>query len=284
MLPSPSDLAYFLAVAEAGSLSKAAMRLGIAQPSLTLAMQRLETQLSVPLFLRSRKGTSLTKSGQNLLKDTRLLLQSWEKLREGVLNATYEVAGRLKLGVHPSVALYSLPLFLPIVLRDFPKLEISLTHDLSRNLVGKVIDLEIDLGIVVNPVAHPDLVIRPLARDEVTLWRSADIKNEDVLICEPSLLQTQAILRKLKRSGRKFPRMIESSSLEVIRHLAVSGAGWAILPERVARTGKGKLISQPGAPRFQDEIALIYRTEQRSLTTLKILTEVIQQGFAQSRR
>jgi DNA-binding transcriptional LysR family regulator len=279
MLPSGSDLQYFVTVAQLGSLSKAATQLGIAQPSLSLAMQRLESNLGTPLFVRSRQGVKVTKAGEKLLTDSRDLLQRWQQLKSGVLSTTNEARGRFALGCHPSVAIYSLPLFLPRLLKENPELEIHLVHDLSRAVTQRVIALEIDIGIVVNPVAHADLVIKSLTNDEVTLWRSSSLKNEDVLIYEPSLLQTQDILRKLSKQDRKFKRTIECSNLEVIVQLATSGTGYAILPARVAQEEKTHLKAVPGAPKFHDEICLIYRSEYRHLKAMQNLSKAIQDGF-----
>lgn len=279
MLPSGSDLQYFVTVAQLGSLSKAATHLGIAQPSLSLAMQRLESNLGTSLFVRSRQGVKVTKAGEKLLSDSRDLLQRWEQLRSDVLSTTNEVRGRFAVGCHPSVAIYSLPLFLPRLLKDNPALEVHLVHDLSRAITQKVISLEIDMAIVVNPVAHADLVIKSLTKDEVTLWRSSNLKNEDILICEPSLLQTQDILRKLAKQGRHFKRTIECSNLEVIVHMATSGTGYAILPARVAQEEKTHLKAVSGAPKFSDEVCLIYRSEHRNVRSIQTLSKAIQDGF-----
>ena len=78
MLPSHSDLHYFLAIAQAGNLTHAATRLGISQPSLSLAMQRLETAMGSSLIIRSRLGVKLTKAGERLLLDTRRLMDEFE--------------------------------------------------------------------------------------------------------------------------------------------------------------------------------------------------------------
>ncbi len=276
MLPSPTDLSYFVTIADSGSFTKAAGRLGVAQPSLTLAVRRLEACLGTRLFVRSRQGVTLTKAGESLLQDTQDLLQRWENLRTGALSATNEVRGRLRLGIHPSVAIYALPPFLPALLNKHPDLEVVLIHDLSRNITREVVELKADIGIVVNPSPHPDLVIRPLAQDRVTLWQLPSLKNKDVLLCEPSLLQTQTILRKLHRQGHRFKRVMECANLEVITRLAQCGTGAAILPERVAGAQNRKLVAVAGAPQFHDEIALIYRTEQRELKTLKAFAEAVQ--------
>lgn len=284
MLPSSSDLTYFLEIAHLGNLTHAASRLGVSQPSLTLAMQRLETSVGTGLFIRSRQGVKLTKAGDRLLLEARKLMSQWEELRQHTLDSMNEIRGTFALGCHPSVAHYSLPLFLPAILSAHKSLEISLAHDLSRNITHKVLNLEVDLGIVVNPEPHPDLVMKSLAEDLVTLWKSKKIKNEDILVCEPSLLQTQTIKGKLKRAGFEFKRVVESSNLEVIAGMIECGVGMGILPSRVAHAQNTDLIAVKGAPVLKDEIYLIYRVENRGVRTIQALSQAIQAGFAGSSR
>ena len=284
MLPSPADLTYFLAIAQQGNLTHSAQRLGVSQPSLSLAMQRLEHCMGTPLFIRSRQGVKLTKAGERLLVETRALMSQWEELRQQAVDSMNEIQGRFSLGCHASVARYTLPLFLPSLLKLHPRLEINLVHDLSRNITQRVQNLDLDLGVVVNPTSHADLVMKPLAKDVVTLWKSKALLNSDVLICEPSLLQTQALQPKLARAGIKFKRVIESANLEVISTLVASGAGMGILPGRVVEGAGGDLIRVRNAPVINDEIFLIYRTENRQVCTIQALSKAIQTGFSDSRR
>lgn len=282
MLPSPTDLTYFLEIAAQGNLTRAARRLGVAQPSLSLAMQRLEHSVGTPLIVRTRQGAKLTKAGEHLVVHARDLLNRWEGVKQEAVRAMNDVRGRFVLGCHASVAGYSLPLFLPDLLAKYPHLEIGLTHDLSRNITQKVLHLEIDLGIVVNPLRHPDLVMKPLAQDLVTLFQARGTKNHDVLIFEPSLQQSQHILSKLKRAGFEFTRTIESSSLEVIAHLAEAGTGRAILPTRVAEQHHLQAVKE--SPSYHDEIFLIYRMEHKGTRAMEALSQSIQEGFKASRR
>jgi DNA-binding transcriptional LysR family regulator len=284
MLPSSSDLTYFVEIAQQGNLTHAANRLGVSQPSLTLAMQRLEHSVGTTLFIRSRQGVKLTKAGDRLLLNARKLMSSWEELRQQTVDSMNEIKGRFVLGCHTSVARYSLPLFLPALLESHAELEIGLIHDLSRNITHKVLALELDLGIVVNPTPHPDLVMKALAADVVTLWKSKTLKNDDVLVCEPSLLQTQKIQTKLHRAGFHFKRFVESSSLEVIAGLVRCGAGMGILPTRVMQAESDDVVRVKNAPTLDDEIFLIYRVENRQVRALQALSQAIQTGFSESRR
>ena len=133
-LPNPSDLHYFIEVSSRENLSRAAERLGISQPSLSLAMQRLEDSVGTKLLNRSKKGVQLTKAGKSLLVHSRELLQKWEEVRSGALASEQLVQGTYRLGCHSSVAQYTLPLFLKNLLVKYPQLDIQLKHDLSRKI------------------------------------------------------------------------------------------------------------------------------------------------------
>lgn len=284
MLPSSHDLTYFLEIAQNASITAAATRLGISQPSLTLAMQRLEQSVGASLFVRSRQGVKLTKAGERVLMETRQLISRWEEVKQQAVGAMNEVQGRFSLGMHPSVARYSLPLFLPDLLSKHPELDISLNHDLSRNITQKVLELALDIAIVINPIPHPDLIMRLLGKDQLTLWTSKKNKHHDVLICEPSLIQTQSILGKLKKQHMSFRKVIETTNLEVIAAMVEGGCGVGILPTRVAHAQGPALTEVKGAPHFADEIYLIYRVENKPVRAIQAISQSIQEGFARSEK
>ncbi len=277
-LPSPTDLTYFLEIAVAKNMTRASERLGVSQPSLTLAMHRLEDVVGAKLLIRGSQGVSLTPAGKQLQTRARELLQSWSLLRSEALKSQLEVQGLFTLGCHPSVARYALPLFLPKLLAEFPKLELRLLHDLSRRVTDSVIRMEADFGIAVNPTRHPDLVVHLLGEDEVTLWGASDAE-QDTLIYEPDLLQSQEILAALKRSKSKYRRLLPTSSLEVVAKLAAAGAGVGILPGRVAALEGKALRRLPKAPVVRDEIYWLYRVENRSVRAVQALTERVAAAF-----
>ncbi|MBI3558282.1 MAG: LysR family transcriptional regulator [Deltaproteobacteria bacterium] len=209
MLPSAAELQYFIEVASTLNVSRAAERLGISQPTLSLAIQRLETSFGLPLLIRSKSGVRLTQAGQKLVTQARGLLLDWEKIRGDALKDASEVSGRYVIGCHPSVALYSLPHVLPELVEQHQGLDIKLVHDLSRKITEDVVSFKIDFGIVVNPTEHPDLVIKLLCTDEVSVWGASPARNADVLICDPELLQTQSLLKQLSALAfcrRVWPR------------------------------------------------------------------------------
>ena len=288
MMPSPSDLTYFVEVASTGNLSRAAERIGITQPSLSLSIQRLEHSIGTPLLIRSKKGVTPTQAGKQLLARTKDLLQQWDNIRSHALSSTHDVQGNYVLGAHSSVALYSMPYFLSDLLEKNPKLEIKMVHDLSRKIAEKVISMEIDIGIVVNPVKHPDLMIKKLCTDEVTFWTSIKPNKktqnyqsgEAVLISDPDLLQTQSLTKQLKKGGIQYSRTLPTSSLEVVTELVASCAGIGIIPSRVANhLAPKKLQRIPNSPVFNDEICLIYRVENKAVQSIQAIAAAITKAF-----
>jgi len=275
MLPNPADLEYFLEVAATGNISRAAQRLGLRQPSLSHALQRLEQATGALLLTRSRSGVRLTKAGERVAARARELLADWENVRAEALAEATEIRGRFVLGCHVSVALYALPAFLPDFLRKYPQVEIKLVHDLSRRITEEIVAFRADLGIVVNPVRHPDLVIKELCRDEVVLWQAKGA-DTSTLICDVDLHQTQAVLKKWETGGGSpFARVVPTSSLEVAADLASRGAGVGLLPSRVADRVSAKLRRVSHSPVFEDQICLAYRADSERTPGARALIRAI---------
>lgn len=276
---SPSDLSYFIEVAKTKNMSRAAERIGISQPSLSQAIKRIEDNLGVDVLLRSKKGVVLTKAGEKLLKHSVGLSNMWDQIKSEVLSSTHEVSGSISIGCHPSVGFYSLDKFLPSIIEKNKNLEITLHHDLSRNICERVISHEMDIGIVINPIPHPDLIIHKLCDDEVTLWKSAKNKNEDILICDPDLIQTQDIQKKISKKF-DYKRVITSGSLENIANLTLAGAGIGILPTRVANKVSGnKLKSLSDAPVFKDKLCVVYRVENKGVVAISHIVSEIKKAL-----
>lgn len=287
MLPNAADLSFFLEVSNTGNMSRAAERLGVTQPALSQSMKRLEAAFDQQLLLRGKGGVTLTKAGEKLATGARGLLDDWEALKVDSAKDAENLRGRYSLGVHSSVALYTVKHFVPQLLSQYPGLEFKLVHDLSRKLTEDIISFKVDFGLVINPVSHPDLVIRELFKDEVSFWRSKkktsanDLDSDDkVLIVEPDLNQSQELLAKLAKKKINFKRVITSSSLEVIKELVLNGAGIGIIPGRVVGDDSKKMeVLKAAFPKFQDKLCLIYRADIQKSTASRQLTALIQDSL-----
>ncbi|MCM2353090.1 MAG: LysR family transcriptional regulator [Pseudobdellovibrio sp.] len=271
-----TDLKYFLELSQTLHLTRASERLGITQPALSHCVKRLESDLNCQLFLRSKKGVQLTPAGIRLKQSASSMIMQWENLKQNIADDIETPQGIIKLGCHSAVAQYILPSLLKTFLKKNPGIEVQLTHGLSRHMTEQVVSSVLDVAFAVNPVAHPDLIIKEICRDEVCLWKAKNCQNEDVLIIEPGLLQTQDILQKLNKKGFTFKRIIESSSLEVIAKLVAEGVGCGIVPERVLQSYELQSYEKvKAAPQFSDKICLVYKQEFRKIKRGQIFIESV---------
>lgn len=283
MMPSPTELTYFLEIAATQNISRASERLGITQPSLSLAIKRLEAQVGVELLLRSKTGVTLTRAGQRFSVKARVLLEQWQAVLQAIKREESEIAGSYRVGAHVSVACGYVAKALPSLLSEHPHLELTMHHDLSRRITEKVINFELDFGVVVNPVDHPDLVIRKLYEDEVTFYQApqAQLDPNNLLLCYDSdLLQGRWLLKIAKEAGITFRRSFTSSSLELIAQVVSSQPAVAILPGLVALSAPRPLeIASFGVAPFIDSHALIYRADSQSSFASKQLARALEQAI-----
>ncbi|MBC7466106.1 MAG: LysR family transcriptional regulator [Bdellovibrio sp.] len=281
---SQTDLKYFLEISKTLHVSRAAERLGVTQPTLSHCLKRIELEAKTQLFIRSKKGLTLTQAGRRLADHAVELIQKWDEVLLSAQNEVQKVSGLIRFGCHTAVAQYTLPYFVSEFLHKFPEINFSFAHGLSRHMTEDVISQKLDAAFVINPVAHPDLIIKEISKDRGTLWKSKNCLNSDVLIVEPSLLQTQEIIKKMQKKDFHFKRIVESPSLEVIAQLMISGVGCGVLPERVIKALTDDTI-QPvkNAPEFHDRMCLIYKSEFRKSARGQALIEMVNKKLVEAK-
>ncbi len=265
------DLKWFMELAERGHMTRAAERLGITQPALSLWLKKLEHELGHPLFRRGKTGMELTVFGEKLKTHGGKLLKNWQDFMQALDEDEKELRARFHFGLHASVALFALPAIYQQLTKLAPGVKLTLSHGLSRHIAEDIISKRIDAGIVVNPVSHPDLVIKELYRDHVKVF-SIKGKVKERLIHHPGLLQSLELKDKLKIVPSES---IETESLEVAAHLALAGEGVAILPERVAHSLAGSKLHSISDLSVIDKHCLVYRpTLRESQAGVKLIEAV----------
>lgn len=275
MLPSATDLEYFLEVCRTQNISRAAERIGISQPTLTQSIRKLEAAVGAQLLIRTRTGVRLTKPGLRISGQILNLLESWGSLQKEAQQDQHELQGKFRIGSHPSVARYALPHFFKELARRAPRIEVELVHDLSRHITEAIINFRVDLGFVINPVAHPDLVLKKVADDQVTIFESPK-RYGRWLFGDPELIQTQWVLKKLKKTSLDFTHFVPAPNLEVVHRMTAAGAGYGVLPTRVAQCEPGTQLSVVDIklPHFKDELFIAYRKDVMSSRAAKTLIEI----------
>ena len=252
-----NDLKNFIEVAGSKTMSEAAKKLEITQPALSESIKRLEVDVKSILFYRSRSGITLTPTGQVILENAHSALTYLNEIENIHQQGTQFGSRVITLGCHPTVASYCLPLALKKLENIAPDYKINLRHDLSRNIQTEIQQGKIDVGLVINPSLSPDLIIRKIGEDQVSVWIAKN-GTQNKVFCNLDLIQTQSILRKWKTQPNN---KINTNSLELITRLTESGLGYGIIPERAVRLIGAHLKRVDSAPSFHDSLCILYRPE-----------------------
>lgn len=264
MLPTPTEIEYFLETFKTKHVSRAAIRLGVTQPTLTQSLQKLEHKLSSKLFFRTKQGVVPTEEGTVFYSRAHALLEQWKDVHQKLLVSKNEIRGRFRVGCHPSVGAYTLPTLLKNLTTSAPKIEIELFHDFSRKITESIVSFQIEMGYVINPFKHPDLVLKKLGNDRVMFWKNKHHpETPKRIFADSNMEQIQTLLGKVYKNNFKHWVLIQTPRLELIRTLTLSGQGIGILPERVARADGGAdlILYDKNLPSYADEIYLAYRKD-----------------------
>jgi DNA-binding transcriptional LysR family regulator len=278
-------LAYFVKVVELESFTAAARALHISQPSLSVAIRKLEEELGTQLLVRRARGVSPTATGEALVRRARAVLQTLDEVRSEIDGLETAPRGTFTIGCHESLAAYFLPAFMSRFLARYPEIRLSLWNGNSREVEREVIRGAIDVGLVVNPEEHPDCVVQPLFDDWVGLVVAASTLATDPpdaralirshpLVYVPALKQTQFILGSLAQRHIEPRQHLPCSSLELCKSLVLDGVGVGILPHRVAtyNVAKDRVVALP-LEGFDDTVALVRRFDLHLTQAARILLD-----------
>ena len=237
-----NQLETFIHVAEHGSFSKAALVLGVAQPSLSRQVRALEVELREPLLLRHGRGVQLTESGRQLLDHCRGILHLVTQAKEDLAARRDEPVGHISIAMTPTLArLHTLPL-IRAFRKEMPKARPAFIEGFSAHITEWLTSGRADIGLVHNPEPLPSLDIKPLRDGRLFLVSLAtDAPDGPVPLRQlaryPLVMPERGhIFRKLAESaaamaGVQLRIEWEVSSIPVILDLVAAGMGHAALGE-----------------------------------------------------
>lgn len=263
------DLENFVTCANSKTLSEASEKLHMTQPSLSLGIKKLETELGYPLFLRSKDGLKLTPQGKNLLPDALNSLKSLDRIKGK------RPIVKFKIGCHASVGLFVLGDFLKIMHKENSEIDFEIVTASSHEINKMAAKGEIDFGIVMNPISLQGLITKTIGEDEVAIWESKT-RYQDKLIYNPQMLQATSIISRWKAAPEQA---IDVSNLELAAFLADSGAGFGILPTQVVRVLNLELKKVPNTPTFKDHLALVCYPDMLKSPEGKIIFESLKKSY-----
>jgi DNA-binding transcriptional LysR family regulator len=279
MLPSFTDLVYFHEVATLLNFSNAAKKLHVSQPSLSLAIKRLEISLNTCLFIRHKQGITLTRSGNELYRNVKIMLTQWDETLSNIKNADQSVKGAVHIGCHSTMSPF-LTNMVSKLLKQYPGLEIHFHHELTKKIMEDIVRGQLDIGITVDPFPQPNVILHQIGVSEFTYWASVkhlqkvDLYAEDtVIICDPQLPPTQFLIKQLqKERNHKRLRLSTINQLETIAAMTAENCGVGILPQTFTERFFGDQLKKiPGAPMYNKPMCLAYRPENKNVMAIQVV-------------
>lgn len=268
------ELRYLIAVAEQRSFRRAAEQVHVSQPALSLAVARLEDELGVKLFERGKTRVEVTAIGVAVVAQARRVLAEAASLRDIAAQGKDPIAGPFRLGAIHTAGPYLMPTLLTLARTRLPAMTLTIEDDLTAGLQARLDRGELDAILVALPFVLPGVEIDPLYDEPFDVILPRDHALAKRRSIDAGALAGERVL--LLHSGHCFSnqiagacpgaaanaRILESNSLETLRHLVACGEGISVLPRSAAESPatRALLATRPfRAPAPSRRMALAWR-------------------------
>ncbi len=239
------QLEYLMAVANCGSFSVAAEHCFVTQPSLSMQIKALEEELGAVLLDRTKKPIIPTAVGEVVLEQARETLRSYNYIRESVAEMRGETAGKMRLGVIPTIAPYLLHKFIPTFVKEYPKVELEISEMVTADIIEALKHDRIDAALVASGTCGEGITEHDLFSDHFyayvspshPLFERSNIRIEDIDFKELILLSRGNCMRdqilELCQAARNIPARFyfESGSLDTLMRMVDCTSSMTIIPE-----------------------------------------------------
>lgn len=237
------DLKYLVALADLGHFGKAADTCFVSQPALSMQIMKLEQSLGIKLLERTNKSVLLTEPGIIIVKRARQILNQIEEVREIAKSAKDPYSGELKIGVFPTLAPYLLPLIVPKLAKEYPKLSFYLVEEQTSLLIEKLKQGKLHAAFLSLPVMEKSFssallfeeefflatpTSHPLAKLKVV--KQQDLDNKNLLLLEEGHCMRDQALSLCHRMQAHETKNFRATSLETLRHMVTAGVGITLMP------------------------------------------------------
>ena len=268
-----TELRYVVTLARERHFGRAAERCHVSQPTLSVAVKKLEDELGIPLFERSKSSIRVTEVGQRIIEQAQRVLDQVGVIKDMAQDGKNQLNSPLKVGAIYTIGPYLFPHLLPELRRAAPEMPLYIEENYTANLRQKLRHSDLDAIIIALPFEEPEVVTLPLydepfvvllpadhpltAKDQIT---AEEMSKEQLLLLGPGHCFRDQVLESCpplvdaitKRTDNGQPELVtEGTSLETIRHMVASGLGITVLPLSAATAIKYQediLAVRPFAP------------------------------------
>lgn len=296
-----TELRYIVAVADEKHFGRAAARCFVSQPTLSIGVKRLENELGVTLFERSKTGVHLTSVAEALVEKARNILSDVDSFKDTADQVKDPFLAPLRIGAIYTIGPYLFPTLLPALKSAEPRMKLFIEENFTGVLRQMLKKGQLDAIIVALPFTEPDCEVQPLYTEPFQVLLPADhpwtadraipakrlVADDVLMLGEGHCFRDQVIdaCPALSRSSRHGNGLVvEGSSLETLRHMVASGLGVTVLPASASgleNYAPGYLTTRPFTdPVPSRTVGIAWRRQFPRTDAIELLIRVISEQVA----
>ena len=282
------DLKYLVALADTGHFGKAADRTFVSQPTLSAQLKKLEQYLGVKLVERQPKNVQLTEVGKQIVVRARRMLDEGDEIVALARSNTDPFSGKLKVALIPTIGPYLLPRTMQRIRKALPHLGLMLYEYQTEELLKRLRDGEIDMGVMALPAAQDGIESRQLFEEafmvalpnghplaEKTTIKIQDLKAHTLLLLEDGHCLRDQALEVCSRFEVREAEDYRATSLETLRQMVVAGLGVTLLPELAVGSPRGLTIRPFAKPTPTRIVGAVWRKSSTRTAAIAAVCDVI---------
>lgn len=295
-----TELKYIIAVAQEKNFNRAAEKCFVSQPTLSIAIKKLEEQLGVSIFERGKNHVAITEIGEKIVKQAQQVIEAADKIKIIANEGQNQLSEVLRIGAILTVGPYIFPTLIPEIDKLAPDMPLIVEENFTKILSEKLHNGSLDAVIVAMPFDEPGIKTIPVYQESFEVILPANHRLKDKSAIEPNDFAQETVL--LLGEGNcfrdqvltacpacavpteakgQYEKMLEGSSLETIRYMVASGVGISVMPTLANQHHKKNnqsIIVRPFADNVPHrEIAIAYRESFPRPDAIEIIRNAMHQ-------
>lgn len=288
-----TQLHYVLAIAEHKNFTKAAEKCFVTQPTLSTQIQKLEEELDILIFDRSKKPIELTDVGRKIVQQAKNIVNESDRIQDIVDQQKGFIGGEFKIGIIPTIMPTLLPMFLKTFIKKYPKVKLKIEEHTTEEIITRIQDGHLDAAIAATPLEHEAIKERVLyyepfvgyipddhrLKDKKKIDVS-DLDINDMLLLEDGHCFRDGVINLCKafKSHDEDQFQLESGSIETLVKLSNEGLGMTLLPYLNTLDLNEKMVNKLhhfNEPSPAREVSIIYHKSELKMQIIDALHNVI---------